>query len=134
MITALTVGLAGFLGTILRYLCTHVISSRSAPDKLETFNKTAIFYSFEHFPWATLLVNILGSYLIAVFSLKLELSPRQQLLFTTGLLGGFTTYSSFSLEAVQLFLDGKTLASIFYIFSSVVGGLGAVFLVASALE
>ncbi len=58
------------------------------------------------FPWGTLCVNIIGAFVMGVIiealALKFDLSPNMKLLLTTGFLGGFTTFSAFSLETVLL--------------------------------
>lgn len=59
------------------------------------------------FPWGTLTVNVVGSFLMGVFitlgALRLDLSGEMRVLIATGILGGFTTFSSFSLDFVTLF-------------------------------
>lgn len=63
------------------------------------------------FPWGTLTVNVLGSFLLGVVmqvSLSTEaISPEVRLLLTTGFMGGFTTYSTFNYETLRLFQDGN---------------------------
>ena len=60
-----------------------------------------------HFPWGTLAVNIVGSFLmglvIALGAHKLHISNEMRLTLTTGFLGGFTTFSAFSLDFAYLF-------------------------------
>lgn len=62
------------------------------------------------FPYATLLVNVSGSYLISlIMAIGLDaewLSPFLRITLTTGLLGGFTTYSSFNFETLEYFRQG----------------------------
>lgn len=62
------------------------------------------------FPWGTLLVNVVGSYLIGfVMNLSLEttlISPTMRLFLTTGIMGGFTTYSAFNYETLKLVSEG----------------------------
>jgi CrcB protein len=64
----------------------------------------------EDFPYGTLLVDILGSLVIGYLLILLpdteEQLPVMRLLLITGLLGGFTTYSAFSIETLQLIQDG----------------------------
>src|SRR5689334_10798591 len=52
------------------------------------------------FPWGTLIVNALGSFLSVV------ISPDLRVVLTTGVMGGFTTYSTFNYETIRLFQDG----------------------------
>lgn len=82
------------------------------------------------FPLGVIAVNILGSFLMGVFVVVAaqrsltHLSP----LVMTGFLGGFTTFSAFSLEAVTLFERGQTAAAATYVLISVVGSILALFL------
>ncbi|MEQ9695245.1 fluoride efflux transporter CrcB [Shimia sp. SDUM112013] len=82
------------------------------------------------FPVAVLSANILGSFLMGVFVVVAahrgltHLSP----LVMTGFLGGFTTFSSFSLEAVNLFEKGQVGAAAGYVTLSVAGSVGALLL------
>jgi CrcB protein len=80
-----------------------------------------------NFPIGTFIVNILGSFLIGVAYVvlveKAVLPSEWRLFFITGILGGFTTFSAFSLEMLQMWQDGHVLISIFYAASSVVLGL-----------
>lgn len=69
-------------------------------------------------PWATFTVNVLGSFLIGfltVLSLSGSLSPVARVALITGFLGGFTTFSSFSVESVQLLNEEPLLAVLFII-------------------
>lgn len=79
------------------------------------------------FPFGTFVVNILGSFLIGVAYVllveKATLSGEWRLFFMTGILGGFTTFSAFSLEMLQMWQEGRVLVSIIYALSSVVLGL-----------
>ena len=79
------------------------------------------------FPIGTFIVNILGSLLIGVAYVilveKAVLPNEWRLFFITGILGGFTTFSAFSLEMLQMWQEGHVLISIFYATSSVVLGL-----------
>ena len=79
------------------------------------------------FPWATLTVNILGSFLMGVIVVVLgELSAnRFAPLLMTGVLGGFTTFSAFSLDAVTLWERGAAAQSVAYVAVSVVASLAA---------
>lgn len=83
-------------------------------------------------PIGTLGINLLGSLLMgmvfAYISARSHLSPHIKLLLMTGLLGGFTTFSAFSLEVVQLFHRGQITAAIGYASVSVIAGAAAVVL------
>ncbi|GAA6180012.1 MULTISPECIES: fluoride efflux transporter CrcB [unclassified Shimia] len=82
------------------------------------------------FPVAIITVNVIGSFLMGVFVVAAaqrgltHLSP----LVMTGLLGGFTTFSAFSLETVTLIERGDIGAATFYVGLSVVGAVGALML------
>ncbi len=98
------VGFGGFLGAIMRYWITY------GAIKLLGFK----------FPYGTLLVNVIGCYLIGYLATLAEqrifLTPalRQQFLFI-GILGGFTTFSSFSYEALELFKERSFMLGALYI-------------------
>lgn len=83
------------------------------------------------FPWGTLSVNVLGSFLMGVliemFVEKLPISPEIRAFFTVGILGGFTTFSAFSLDAVTLFERGEMGSAATYILASVILSIGALF-------
>jgi CrcB protein len=90
--------LGGGLGALLRYLASQGIGRCLAP-----------------FPAATLLVNAAGSLLIGLLFGLFEnkaIPPALRLLFITGFLGGFTTFSSYSLETVWLFSNGQYQAAL----------------------
>ncbi len=76
------------------------------------------------FPIATFSVNLLGSFLIGVayvvFTRKFTVMPEWQLFFMTGLLGGFTTFSAFSLETLRLLQSGYWGSALAYVLASVV--------------
>jgi CrcB protein len=80
-------------------------------------------------PWATLLVNLVGclvlGLLIAAVFARLPDSPWLRPFLGTGVLGGFTTYSAFAVETVQLTEAGRPALAAGYVLASVVGGVGA---------
>jgi len=79
------------------------------------------------FPFGTFIVNISGSFLIGVAYVVIvekQIIPSEwRLFFITGILGGYTTFSSFSLEILQTWQEGHVANSLFYAASSVVLGL-----------
>ncbi|MGE0869471.1 MAG: CrcB family protein [Kofleriaceae bacterium] len=81
------------------------------------------------FPYGTLAVNLLGSFLIAVvvdLALRTSrISPNVALALTTGFLGGFTTYSSFNNEAMTMILDGARTRGALYAGITMVGCFAA---------
>jgi CrcB protein len=82
------------------------------------------------FPWGTLAVNILGCFLIGLIATLADehrmLSPSLRLLIVPGILGGFTTFSTFGLETWRLIEDGLALAALGNAAASLVGGLAAI--------
>ncbi|HOP10123.1 MAG TPA: fluoride efflux transporter CrcB [Oscillospiraceae bacterium] len=109
----LFVGMGGFFGAVLRYLAGFLpIRSQNG------------------FPVITLLVNIVGAFLIgivAALSAKTGLNPKLVLFLRIGLCGGFTTFSTFSHETVQLLQSGKTGIAAAYIAASVLCCIAAIF-------
>lgn len=104
------VGIGSFLGGGLRYLISVFFNQKINPD----------------FPYATLSVNLLGCLLIGVFYGLFEkslISNDWKLFLTTGLCGGFTTFSAFSNEALQLFKQGNITAMLIYILISIIIGI-----------
>lgn len=99
--------LAGGSGALLRYLLGRVTLA---------MNWTAL-------PIGTLLANMLGSFLIGYLSWvlvhRLQVSNELQVIVLTGFLGGFTTFSAFSLEVVSLFESGLSFRAITYVLLSV---------------
>jgi CrcB protein len=94
--------------------------------------KYAMTYFGAGFPYGTLGVNIIGSFLIGVafilFAGPLEASQNAKLFLITGFLGGFTTFSAFSLDAYALWAKGDLVAAGGYVAASVVLSLAGVVL------
>ncbi|GMV64056.1 MAG: putative fluoride ion transporter CrcB [Parvibaculum sp.] len=84
-----------------------------------------------NFPWGTFGVNVIGSFIMGLvaglFALRLDLSPEMRSFITTGILGGFTTFSAFSLDAANMIERGQTGLAALYIGGSVVLGLAGLF-------
>jgi len=111
----LAIGTGSFIGGVLRYLLSQLIQTKF----LSTF------------PFGTLVVNIIGCFFIGlVFGLsdKGNVTQEWRLFLATGLLGGFTTFSAFSIETVGLLRDGQIAYAFAYITSSILLGLIATFI------
>ena len=86
------------------------------------------------FPWGTWIVNLLGGLLMGLLAgmLAKQFSPDQgeplRLLLGVGVLGGFTTFSAFSLEAANMLLRGQVLLATAYVVSSAAGAIMFVFI------
>ena len=84
------------------------------------------------FPYHTLTVNVVGSFamgvLIGYFALKSDPTQDWRLFLTTGVMGGFTTFSAFSLDSVVLFERGEIMLASIYVLASVGISLAALFL------
>jgi CrcB protein len=81
------------------------------------------------FPWGTLIINIAGSFLIGVFvelfALKWDLPQSARVFLTVGICGGFTTFSTFSLDSYVLLEHGDFWPAAGYVVASVVLSIGA---------
>jgi CrcB protein len=100
------VGIGGFIGAILRYALSSVIQSDSST-----------------IPIGTLLVNFLGTLLLGMVVYSAELvsfiTPDIRMFLTIGVLGAFTTMSTFGHEAFTLFEEGKTIPLLVYVVGTV---------------
>lgn len=112
----LLVGLGGGLGSIARYLCQRWVSNSY----------------FSHFPWGTFTVNVVGCLAIGIFwgiSFKdFDTNETWKIFLMTGLCGGFTTFSSFSLEGIGLLREQRIGLFFLYTAGSVLIGLLATYL------
>jgi CrcB protein len=83
------------------------------------------------FPWSTLAVNVVGCTIMGVvagwFAFRGEASQHWRLFFATGILGGFTTFSAFALDAVLLTERGKVWSAAWYVGASIVVSIAGVF-------
>lgn len=83
------------------------------------------------FPYGTLFINVAGSFVMGLiaeyFALKSGLPQHLRLFLTTGILGGFTTFSAFSLEAALLYERGQVIGAAVYVVASVVLAIGGLF-------
>lgn len=84
-----------------------------------------------NFPWGTFGVNVIGSFIMGLvaglFALRLDLSSEMRSFITTGILGGFTTFSAFSLDAANMMERGQHALAAAYIGGSVALGLAGLF-------
>jgi CrcB protein len=84
------------------------------------------------FPWGTLFVNVFGSFLMGLFIAwmvkKTGVSNDVRLFMATGILGGFTTFSAFSLDVANMVERGAMSSAFVYIAASVIISLAAVFI------
>jgi len=114
MMIWLAVGVGGGIGALAR----HGLSAALQP-------------SGALFNWGIFWVNILGGLLMGVIvelgALKLNLSPELRAFLTTGILGGFTTFSAFSLDSALLLQKGAYVLAAAYIIGSVVLSIAALF-------
>ncbi|HEX7637251.1 MAG TPA: fluoride efflux transporter CrcB [Burkholderiaceae bacterium] len=111
----LLVFLGGGLGAALRHLV----------------NQLSLRLAGSGFPWGTMFINITGSILMGViaglFAFKLSLPQSLRLFIATGILGGYTTFSTFSLESVLLLERGQPGQAALYVLGSVGMGLAGLF-------
>ena len=110
------VGIGGFIGASMRYLIS-IQSSKLLNSSI---------------PLGTLIANVLGGFLIGVImeiSMSTDLiSPNLKLFLTTGIMGGLTTFSTFSYETISLLSDGKYMLGFGNIFLNLILSLGGVVL------
>lgn len=106
--TYLLIALGGALGACLRFLISQQVS----------------------FPFGTLAVNIVGSFLmgLAFVALSIRVDQRVSMFFMTGFLGAFTTYSAFSLDVLKLVETGRVGFAATYVTTTLGGAIAALFL------
>lgn len=116
LLGALWVGAGGFFGAAARHLVVTWVSRRE----------------LQYFPFGTLTVNLIGCLLIGVLAglgdARGLLSTHGRLFFVVGVLGGFTTYSTFALDALTLGYEGELERSLIYVGLHLVAGIGAAWL------
>ena len=114
----ISVALGSIVGGVARYLVSVLFLSQIGNG----------------FPWATLFVNVTGSFMIGFYAAltgpegRLFVSPRQRQFVMVGICGGYTTFSAFSLETLQLVQSGNLQAASLNLSVSVVSWLAAVWL------
>ena len=118
MITYLWIALGGALGSMARYGCSGLVARMVG----------------ETFPWGTLIINVTGSFAIGFFGTltdsdgALLVSSEFRNFFMIGICGGYTTFSSFSLQTLRLVQDGQWFSAGGNVIGSNVGCLVAVWL------
>ena len=117
MTKVLLVGLGGFVGSALRYWLGGLVQAAAGGST---------------FPYGTLVVNVTGCFAIGFLSQLGEtqsaLSPSSRALLVVGLLGGYTTFSAFGNETLNLLRDGQRLSALASVGGNVLLGLCAVWL------
>ena len=104
MMTLLQVALGGAIGSVLRYMTVAAVGA----------------------PLGTLVVNVVGSFVMGVLFVVLTARAGLSPLLMTGILGGFTTFSAFSLDALKLWQAGQIAPALAYVGASVILSLIAV--------
>lgn len=111
----LAVGVGGGLGALVRYFAAGAIQSAAWPG----------------YPWGIFVVNITGGFVMGLIvelsALKISLTPEMRAFLTTGVLGGYTTFSTFSLDSVLLIERGQYGTAAVYVVGSTVLSILAVF-------
>ncbi len=116
MLHLILVAVGGAIGAALRHLVNLASLRLFGPN----------------FPWGTMAINIAGSFAMGVFiellARRFNSSSELRLFVATGILGGFTTFSAFSLDFATLWERGEALPAFGYAAASVVGAIAAIFL------
>ena len=113
MYRGLLVFIGGGIGAVFRYLLAGWIYEVVGTD----------------FPYGTLVVNVIGCFVIGLFMTIAEdrflISPSLRILVAVGIIGGFTTFSTFNFETLELLKDGTVVLAMLNIGASIVLGLSA---------
>lgn len=113
-IAAVAVG--GAVGSTMRYFVSNWFTARLGPD----------------FPWGTFTINVSGSFLIGIVlqlaAARAGLNPYVRLFLATGILGGYTTFSTFAYETYGLGAGSLSLLSFGYAVGSVLAGVAAAYI------
>ena len=113
IVNALLIGAAGAIGTLVRAGCTTLATRLLGSG----------------FPWGTIFVNVVGSF---VFGLLFTLARTRAMpaepavVLLVGLLGGFTTYSSFAFQSAEMLTGGRPAVALVYVLATNVLSIGAV--------
>ena len=104
------VALGGAMGSVARFWLTSAMTALTGP----------------RFPWGTLLINVLGSFVIGLVAgitltpARVGMHPDLRIFLMTGVCGGFTTFSAFSLQTLELMQAGDVIPALGYAIGSVV--------------
>ncbi|MCV3209525.1 fluoride efflux transporter CrcB [Mesorhizobium sp. YC-39] len=115
MLNLLLVATGGAIGAGLRHVANFVALRLVGPN----------------YPWGTMAINVVGSFVMGLFiatMMRRGGSAELRLFVATGILGGFTTFSAFSLDFATLWERGATLPAFGYALASVIGAIIALFL------
>jgi len=110
MLAWLAVAVGGAIGSLARFWLTGLMTMLTGPQ----------------FPWGTLLINVLGSFVIGLVAgltltpARVMMHPDLRIFLMTGICGGFTTFSSFSLQTLELLQAGEVAPALGYILGSLV--------------
>ena len=122
MLKLVAVAVGGGIGATTRYLASIWAAERFGAD----------------FPYGTLLVNIVGCFIIGAFMTatteRIMINPYWRLIVTVGFVGGLTTFSSFSYETFKLLEDGSISLVLYNIFGNLILGFFATWLGISAIR
>jgi fluoride exporter len=122
MITAALVGVFGVAGALLRFAVDSWFAHRTVHPTVHRPGARP------HWPWATLTVNIIGSFLIGVslgLTDRLGLGPEWHMALTAGLAGGLTTFSSWTTATVRLASGARYRAAAFNVAVNLLAGFAA---------
>lgn len=111
----IAIGLGGAVGALARYVLSSQITHLTGPG----------------FPWGILIVNVAGCFIMGVIAevgaLHWSPTPEMRAFLTTGILGGFTTFSAFALDTAVLTERGDMTGAMLYVAGSVAGSVAALF-------
>ena len=111
----LAVGVGGGIGALIRYFVAGAIQSAAWPG----------------YPWGIFVVNITGGFVMGLIvelsALKISLTPEMRAFLTTGILGGYTTFSTFSLDSALLIERGQYGTAAIYVVGSTLLSILALF-------
>jgi CrcB protein len=112
VLAPLLVGLFGTAGALIRFAVDTLLAGRPTPRR--------------HWPWATLLVNVAGCFIIGLsIGLSSVLGPEWHTALATGLAGGLTTFSSWTTATVRLVSEGRYSAAVINVGANLLAGFAA---------